>query len=43
MGPGAGAEGGEVVAAGTPTEVARATTSVTARYLADALMNPLTP
>lgn len=33
LGPGAGAEGGEVVAAGTPEEVAETTTE-TARYLA---------
>jgi excinuclease ABC subunit A len=35
LGPGAGAEGGRVVAAGTPEEVARATASVTGRYLQD--------
>ena len=34
MGPGAGEEGGRIVAAGTPAEVARATESRTARYLA---------
>jgi excinuclease ABC subunit A len=34
MGPGAGDEGGRVVAAGTPEQVARSTASVTARYLA---------
>ena len=33
MGPGAGEEGGRVVAAGTPAEVARAKGSRTARYL----------
>jgi excinuclease ABC subunit A len=35
LGPGAGAEGGRVVAAGTPEEVARAAESVTGRYLQD--------
>jgi excinuclease ABC subunit A len=33
LGPGAGAEGGRVVAAGTPREVARCRHSVTGRYL----------
>jgi excinuclease ABC subunit A len=33
MGPGAGDEGGRVVASGTPEEVAHAEASVTARYL----------
>ncbi len=33
LGPGAGAEGGRVVAAGTPEEVARVEASVTGRYL----------
>jgi excinuclease ABC subunit A len=33
LGPGAGIHGGEVVAQGTPEEVARAGTSLTARYL----------
>jgi excinuclease ABC subunit A len=37
MGPGAGAQGGKVVAAGTPEQVARAKASVTAPYLKDAL------
>ncbi|MEU4211614.1 excinuclease ABC subunit UvrA [Streptomyces sp. NPDC026206] len=37
LGPGGGAEGGAVVAAGTPEEVARSRASVTAPYLADAL------
>ncbi len=37
MGPGAGAEGGRVVAAGTPAEVARAPASRTAPYLARTL------
>jgi excinuclease ABC subunit A len=35
LGPGAGAEGGRVVAAGTPEEVARTAESVTGRYLQD--------
>ena len=34
MGPGGGAEGGRVVAAGTPSQVAAAAESVTGRYLA---------
>ena len=34
IGPGAGDEGGKIVAAGTPAEVARVTGSKTARYLA---------
>lgn len=34
IGPGAGVNGGEVVAAGTPEEVAATTTSITGRYLA---------
>ncbi|MGW6708081.1 ABC transporter [Streptomyces sp. NPDC054956] len=37
LGPGGGAEGGEVVAAGTPADVARATGSRTAPHLARAL------
>ncbi|PSJ30167.1 ABC transporter [Streptosporangium nondiastaticum] len=37
LGPGGGAEGGRVVAAGTPREVAGAAGSVTARYLTQAL------
>ncbi|MFZ3493158.1 ABC transporter [Streptomyces sp. 5.8] len=37
LGPGGGADGGRVVAAGTPSEVARATGSRTAAYLARAL------
>ena len=37
MGPGAGAQGGKVVAAGTPEEVARARGSLTAPYLAASL------
>jgi excinuclease ABC subunit A len=35
LGPGAGAEGGRVVAAGTPEDVARTPGSVTGRYLQD--------
>ncbi|KOG55137.1 hypothetical protein ADK38_43805, partial [Streptomyces varsoviensis] len=37
MGPGGGAAGGHVVAAGTPEEVARTDGSLTARYLRTAL------
>jgi excinuclease ABC subunit A len=37
LGPGAGAEGGEVVAAGTPTDVAKSKASKTAPYLAKRL------
>ncbi|HEY5907343.1 MAG TPA: excinuclease ABC subunit UvrA, partial [Vicinamibacteria bacterium] len=37
FGPGAGRHGGEVVAAGTPTEVMRSKTSLTGRYLSGAL------
>jgi len=37
IGPGAGDEGGEIVAAGTPAAVARSTRSRTAPYLARAL------
>lgn len=37
LGPGAGSAGGKIVAAGTPAEVSRAKTSVTARYLHRAL------
>lgn len=33
MGPGAGDEGGQIVAAGTPAEIARSSTSQTASYL----------
>jgi len=40
IGPGAGAAGGRVVAAGTPAEVARAEGSVTAPYLARYLGGP---
>ncbi|WP_282071245.1 excinuclease ABC subunit UvrA [Janibacter hoylei] len=37
LGPGAGGDGGQVVAAGTPAEVAGSSTSASARYLATAL------
>ncbi len=37
LGPGAGADGGRVVAAGPPEEIARAADSVTGRYLRQAL------
>ena len=37
LGPGGGDEGGRVVAAGTPAEVAEATGSATAPYLARVL------
>ena len=36
LGPEGGAGGGRIVAAGTPEEVARAETSATGRFLADA-------
>jgi len=39
MGPGAGAGGGRIVAAGTPTDVATCADSATARYLAAELDN----
>ncbi|MEO6280891.1 MAG: excinuclease ABC subunit A, partial [Roseateles sp.] len=39
IGPGAGAEGGRLVACGTPEQVARAKASRTARHLAKALMD----
>ena len=39
LGPGAGADGGCVVAAGAPEEVAAAAGSVTGRYLATVLGN----
>jgi len=35
LGPGAGDQGGRVVAAGTPEDVARAPASATGRYLRD--------
>jgi excinuclease ABC subunit A len=34
LGPGSGDEGGEIVAVGTPEEIARETASHTGRYLA---------
>ena len=37
LGPGAGGDGGQVVATGTPAEVAASSTSASARYLATAL------
>jgi excinuclease ABC subunit A len=37
LGPGAADEGGEVVAQGTPEEIAKASRSLTGRYLAEAL------
>jgi excinuclease ABC subunit A len=37
LGPGAGTEGGHVVAAGTPEDIARTPASVTGRYLRDLL------
>jgi len=37
LGPGAGDDGGQVVAAGTPAEVAASADSASARYLATAL------
>ncbi|MDC2862705.1 excinuclease ABC subunit UvrA [Delftia sp. DT-2] len=42
IGPGAGAQGGRIVATGTPHQVARCTASRTARYLAAALNNTTT-
>ncbi|WP_420908328.1 hypothetical protein [Delftia lacustris] len=39
IGPGAGTQGGSIVATGTPHQVARCTASRTARYLAAALNN----
>jgi excinuclease ABC subunit A len=41
LGPGAGPDGGEVVAMGTPEEVAAVEASVTGRYLAEVLGEPL--
>ena len=35
LGPGAGAQGGRIVAAGTPEDIARVTDSATGRYLKD--------
>lgn len=39
LGPGAGADGGRIVATGTPEQVSASTTSTTAPYLAAALAN----
>jgi excinuclease ABC subunit A len=39
IGPGAGDEGGQVVAAGTPAEVANAAASRTAPYLAPLMLD----
>ncbi|HEX9787030.1 MAG TPA: excinuclease ABC subunit UvrA [Candidatus Binatia bacterium] len=41
MGPGAGIQGGEVVAQGTPAELARDARSLTGRYLSGALKIPI--
>lgn len=41
MGPGAGAQGGEVVACGTPAELMKSTVSRTGQYLAGRLKVPL--
>ena len=41
IGPGAGAQGGHIVATGTPHQVASCTASRTARYLAAALNNTI--
>jgi excinuclease ABC subunit A len=41
FGPGAGRHGGEIVAAGTPTEVMRSKASLTGRYLSGALEIPV--
>jgi excinuclease ABC subunit A len=40
IGPGAGDEGGRIVARGTPAEVARAKSSRTAPYLAEFIARP---
>ena len=39
IGPGAAEDGGQIVAAGTPEQVAESTTSITAKYLKEALAN----
>jgi excinuclease ABC subunit A len=41
IGPGAGSRGGDIVAAGTPTEVMANSASITGRYLAEALSIPV--
>ncbi len=43
LGPGAGEHGGEVVAAGTPSQVAKSTKSLTGQYLAGKLAIPIPP
>ncbi|KPC54221.1 excinuclease ABC subunit UvrA [Amantichitinum ursilacus] len=43
MGPGAGDEGGQIVASGTPAEVAKSRASRTAPWLAEALQRPTAP
>src|SRR5512145_1958348 len=43
FGPGAGRDGGRVVAAGTPAQVAAETSSLTGQYLAGTLSLPLPP
>jgi excinuclease ABC subunit A len=43
LGPGAGTRGGEVVATGTPAEIARNGASVTGRFLAEPLRHPFMP
>ena len=43
IGPGAGDEGGRIVAAGAPAEVARASASRTAPYLARLIPDPRSP
>jgi excinuclease ABC subunit A len=43
LGPGAGSRGGEVVAEGTPAQVARAVRSATGRLLAAPLRHPMLP
>ncbi len=43
LGPGAGVRGGEVVAQGTPAQVARVKRSVTGQFLANPLKHPLMP
>ena len=43
MGPGGGPEGGRILAAGTPEDVARCPTSVTGPWLAEYLAIPEAP
>ncbi|OUJ23848.1 daunorubicin resistance protein [Corynebacterium kefirresidentii] len=40
LGPGAGSAGGQVVFSGTPAALAERRSSVTGRFLADALVSP---